>query len=170
MAEQETLMQKHLRTYVEDAMTTKFRLDRTIEGFKEMDKKTQEAIIDEGDLYTLLTGRMPQNIEQIQTVADRKQKNEQLRADYQRYIQEEQSNVEKLSSSIQHHLVELTDIEITEGGFIAHTIVHDHDIEFDETTKILSLDKKAHAEYAIATNLNQWRDSSQLKVIPRETN
>lgn len=161
-----TLIYQHLRQYTEDTMKQKFRLDQTIEEYEKLDIKLRERIIDQKDLIeeTKILNR-PQ--EQIDTLTNRKLKDEQLRGEVQNIIQELKNKRQDIINELQYHLLELSEIEIQSSGFVTHTIVTDYATKFNKDTKIIEFKEKGHAEIPIATYLDHWKDSSQLRIFPK---
>jgi seryl-tRNA synthetase len=161
-----TLVHQHLKKYTQEAMKQKFRLDQTIEDYEKLDIKLRERIIDQNDLIQEIES-LNHSQTQIDTLTDRKLKDEKLREDIQSIIQELKNQKQNIVNELQQHLLELSELEIQLGGFVTHTVVVDHATKFDEDTKIIEFKEKGHAEIPIATYLEHWKDSSQLRILPK---
>jgi hypothetical protein len=159
-----TLVLQHLKKYTKDTMTQKFRMDRTIEDYEKLDVKLRERVIDQNDLIQELKSSNHSQA-QIDTLTNRKIEDELIRTDVQRIIHELKQKKQNKVNELQHHLLELSQLEIQSGGFVTHIVVADHATKIDENTNTIEFKEKGHAEIPIATYLDHWKDSSQLSIV-----
>ena len=164
----ETLYQKHLRVYSEDALIQKFRSEKAYIDYENAEYKLRNAILDENTLLNNLISSNPSGIEKIEIVRKRNEKNQSARSDIGRYMADTKKRIEELSNALQVHLYEYSNNEIAAAGFITHTIVHDYKATNDSETKILKFDEPSKAEYGVANSLDKWRDGSKLKIFMRK--
>lgn len=164
----ETLYQKHLRTYAEDALVSKFRLEQNNTGYQELDKKTRNSILDEGTLLTSLLASTPQNSAKIDLVKKRLADSENVRNDVGRYLSLNKNQIITMSNTLQTHLHEYSNNEVAATGFVTHTIVSDYKVENDQQNKMIVLDAPSKSEYGVAVSLNKWRDASKFKIYLRK--
>lgn len=165
---EETLYEKHLRIYSEDALTQKFRAETAYDYYVDADYKLRNAILDEGTLLNELIAKDPSALDKITLIERRVEKNESVLSDTTRYMNETKKRIIELSNALQIHLHEYSDSQIASSGFITHTIVNDYSSKNDKTAKIIKLDDPSKAEYGIANSLDRWRDASKLKIFVRK--
>lgn len=164
----ETLFQQHLRVYSEDALTQKFRSEKAFRDLTDAEYKLRNAILDEGTLLNGLIASDPSKTDKIELVRKRKAKNEDVRSDLLRYMNETKDRVKELSNGLQVHLHEYSNNEIAATGFVTHTIVGDYKVKNDKEKKIIKLDEPSLSEYGISNSLDKWRDGSKIKIYARK--
>jgi hypothetical protein len=158
----QTQRQKHLSEFISDSLHQKKRVDETIKSYEALEIKQRERVIDQKALINDLTGH---SVDQLDNLKQRELKDSQIRTDVQTIISSNKEKRNAIVSELQHHLIELTEIEIASSGFIAHEITTDHSTKFDDVSKIISFKNTGVAEAAIATYLDKWKDSSQLRFV-----
>jgi hypothetical protein len=163
MANAQTPMQKHLRTYVEDGIQQKVRLSNMVLAYKEQEEKSRERTIDETTLLKQVQSKgIPQ--EKVAQVEDRRDRDFDILNRVQKVLAEAESEMEGVTLRMNTHLEELADIEIAIGGFVTHSIGVDKNVKLDKENMIVSFENEGHIEMPIGVRMNKWKDSSQLTI------
>ena len=165
MTNRQTLMQKHLREYVEGASTQQFRSRKTLQSYQEAEMRNRDYVIDHQNLWDMLNNRNPKDLQQMALVDRMRRDAQEVRENMQEAIEQTKQTINGLNNSIQATLVELTNINVTNTGFSDHILVHDREVEFNSNSHSLLFKKEGLAEAAIATRMTRWRDSSHLKIL-----
>ena len=130
---------------------------------KSKKKKTRERIIDETNLERDYKLRGLSQ-DRIDLVSERLRIDTQILKRVQGSIASLKDSRQGLTLRLNSHLEELSEIEITTGGFVAHTIGLDKKATFSEESKSIKFEPTGNVEIAIANRLNKWKDSSQLTI------
>lgn len=156
-------IETHLRKYAEDSIQQKIRLQNLITDYQAQSKKSQDRIIDEKAIIAKVTEQgISQN--RIDLMTDRQNRDETIFAYANEFIRQCKEDMAGLTMRLTTHMEELTEIELTTGGFITHAIGVDTNAVLDKDTMIVNMQPDGHIEIPIGARLNKWKDSSQLVV------
>ncbi|MCY8577099.1 hypothetical protein MOD24_14715 [Bacillus haynesii] len=156
--------QAHLRTYIDDGIKQKIRLNHLVESYKKQEEKTRERIIDQNKLISKLVYENAPD-KKINYFKERLTRDQALILKIvQSTISELLNEVDELILRMSAHLEELSEIEIDIGGFVTHAIGVDENASLDSDNMIVRFKKHGHIEIPIGTKMSKWKDSSQLTI------
>lgn len=159
MSQASTGIQAHLTRFIQDMMQQKFRLDTTKNEYEELLDTIRERIIDQTNLIQTIDEGSVKQFE------DRKHADQQSQVNIEGILAQKTEILEKITLDVYHHMVELSNLELSSSGFITHIITTDEQTDYDENAKVITFKGEGRAEIPIATTLRRWTDASQLKII-----
>lgn len=149
----------YLRTYLQQDITQKIRLESAIALYEAEWDKLTESVVDEAE-----TARAMRDLEKKRVVEGRLTRLESIKLNVYRNLQLLKERNLQMIEDGQAHMVALSEIEIDQGGFVALLFGLRANAEFDEQSQGLTLKPDGSAEAIIGTSLSSWKDSSQLKI------
>ncbi|GAK42090.1 hypothetical protein TCA2_4582 [Paenibacillus sp. TCA20] len=156
----------YLRTYLQEEISQKIRLEETIKLYEvQLDELTEE-VVDQAE-----TMRAMKNDEMADKASSRLSRMELMKFTVQKYLQHLKERNHEMVEDSQAHMVALSEIEIEQGGFVALLFGLRDNVEFEPVSQGLTFEPGGSVESIIGTSLTSWKDSSQLKItLIREGN
>lgn len=157
-------MSEHLRKHMHDGLQQKMRMEKKISAYEEQKIKSRERAIDQNILQGKMIGAGASS-ERVNEIIMRKEKDTALFGETSIIVDEEKVKHDLLTRELNAHGQELSEIEITTGGFYQHEVGIFEDSKYDEATGIVSFGKKGgHVQMLTPVIRTQWKDASQLTI------
>lgn len=159
----------YLRKYLQAEVEQKIRLEAAIALWADQYDTLTESVVDQSEVIrSMESAAGSQMLESIKQAKDRLVRIQGLKANSLEALNELRSRNEQMIKDGQAHMVELSNIEIEQGGFVALIFGLRDEVEFDEVNNKLTFKPSGSAESIIGTRLSSWKDSSQLTIIKSE--
>jgi len=166
---------KYLRSLITGEIQQKVRLQETITEYKDEIDKMTDYIVDQAALVLALEDEVDKfpvapedKAKQLEHARNRLERHKAIREDHYKVVNELTDRHLEMVNDLQAHMIELSAIEISTGGFVAHSFGLRDNVKLDEVTKVLTFYPTGSVEVPIATDLPSWKDSSQMTIIKRE--
>jgi hypothetical protein len=169
-AESTTIEQQisYLTDFVGRSTNQKIRIEKAKNMYSSLLKELTESIIDQNDMILQLTDDGAPDT-QLSVAKQRLDKDMAIKDDINKRIEELNARYSELTDDLQAHLLVLTGLNLAKGNFHAHQFgLRDHVKQDKDDPSLFSFDALGSMEASIATDLNRWRDSSQMSLHKKE--
>jgi len=155
---------EHLIEFVTKKMQQRFRMDEKYISYQEAKNEADKAY------------KRHKQLKELMLETDARANYDKAIRDYEKMelmlsqeIHLSDKKIKEITDEVYFHLLELTNMEISKAGFIAHIIMHDTLTDFDKETKAVTFNADVgNAEAPIATVQPRWKDGSQWIIRKKE--